>query len=159
MNDIDPATGKPFRGRPAGSRSEDVKVERRRRPDSGAMAGQKLYVPDTAKDQNFSYRWANDTPGRIEQLTKADDWDVVSDITDHGQNEGTTEKRVVDKETGRKAVLLRKRKEYYEADKAEGQKLLDARDEAMRRGAPNDSQGLSGSEAYVPNGKNVISRG
>ena len=143
-------------GRPPNPRAEETKSERRRRDDGDGGAGQKLFVPESAKDQNFAYRWVNDTPGRVQQLTKADDWDVCENVTDHAQNEGTTEKRVVDKTDGHKAVLLRKRKDYYEADKAKGQKLLDARDEAMRRGAPTDSQGLAGPEAYTPNGKNII---
>lgn len=95
-----------------------------------------------------------------------DDYEVVSSEDgkiDRGTTEGTVVKRTVNRSEGDEAVLVRKPRAYYEADKAEEQKLIDAADEDMRNGASRSSEGLSGSEAYVPggrkgqSGRNVVS--
>lgn len=141
-------------GRPP--RTEEVKVERRRRQGMGAERSLKLHVPDNAKDPNFVYRWVNNNPGRVKQLTQMDDYEVVSSEDggiDSGTSEGTVVKRTVDRKEGDEAVLLRKPRHFYEADKAEEQKLIDARDESLREGQTPGSEGLSGSEAYVPGGR------
>lgn len=137
-------------------RSEEVKVERRRRQGTGAERNMKLHVPESAKDPNHVYRWVNNTPGRIKQLTEMDDYEVVSsadNTIDAGNAGGTVVTRTVNRTEGDEAVLLRKPRAYYEADKAEEQKLIDARDEQLRAGAAPNSEGLSGSEAYVPGGR------
>ena len=146
-------------GRPP--RTEEVKSQRRRRSDSGAAAGLKLHVPEDMKDKNFEYRWVNDRPGRVHQLTKQDDWDIVS--TDRPDQltaaaEGSVMRRAVDKATGDSAVLLRKPMQYHEADRLEKQKPVDEIEKALRRGPAPSSEGISGSEAYVPGGKNSIGR-
>jgi hypothetical protein len=141
-------------GRPP--RTEEVKTERRRRTGTGAERNMKLFVPEEAKDPNFQYRWVNNVPGRVKQLTQMDDYEVVSSEDgriDAGTAEGTVVKRTVDRNEGEEAVLLRKPRHFYEADKAEEQKLIDARDEQLRAGAAPSSEGLSGSEAYVPGGR------
>ncbi len=139
-------------GRPA--RTEEVKTERRRRTGTGAERGLKLHVPEEYKDQAFQYRWVNNVPGRVKQLTQMDDYEVVSsDQIDAGTSEGTVVKRTVDRNEGDEAILLRKPRHYYESDKAEEQKLIDARDEQLRAGPAPSSEGLSGSEAYVPGGR------
>jgi hypothetical protein len=139
-------------GRPP--RTEEVKTARRRRSGSGFERGLKLYVPEEEKDPNFVYRWVNNTPGRVNQLTTMDDYDVVSsESIDGGTSEGTVIKRTVSRDEGDEAVLLRKPRAYFEADKADEQKQIDARDEQLRAGAPQSSEGLSGSEAYVPGGQ------
>jgi hypothetical protein len=146
--------------RPA--RTEEVKSERRRR-GSGPTLNMKLHVPEESKDPNFVYRWVNDKPGRVQQLTTQDDWDKAPIVTAQNAGEGTVETRVTDRTAGDRAVLLRKPREYFEADKAEQQAQLDATDEAMRRGAAQSHEGLSGSEAYVPGGakgregRNIVS--
>jgi hypothetical protein len=145
--------------RPA--RTEEVKVERRRRADSAAGVGLKLHVPNDRKDINFEYRWVNDRPGRIHQMTVQDDWDAVS--TDRPDQltaaaEGSVMKRAVDKVTGDKAVLLRKPKHLFDADRLEKQKPVDAMEKALRGGPAPSAEGISGSEAYVPGGKNTIGR-
>ena len=146
-------------GRPP--RSAEVQSQRRRRSDSAATAGLKLHVPEDMKDDKFEYRWVNDKPGRIHQLTKQDDWDVVS--TDRPDQltaaaEGSVMKRSVDKSTGDSAVLLRKPKDYFEADRREKQRPVDEIEKALRSGPAPSSEGISGSEAYVPNGRNTIGR-
>jgi hypothetical protein len=144
-------------GRP--KRTEEVKQARRRREGLGSERHLKLHVPADMKDKDFEYRWVNNKPGRVRQLTVQDDWDVVSmDAPDlqTSASEGTVMKRTVDKGTGEEAILVRKRKEFYQADKMEADKLLDARDEAMRSGPPPSPEGLAGSEAYVPGGRNIV---
>jgi hypothetical protein len=135
-------------------RTEEVKTERRRRQGTGAERNMKLHVPEEYKDPDFQYRWVTNVPGRVKQLTQMDDYEVVSsDKIDAGTAEGTVIKRTVDRNEGDEAVLLRKPRKYYDADKAEEQKLIDARDEQLRSGAAPSSEGLSGSEAYVPGGR------
>lgn len=141
-------------GRPP--RAAEVQVERRRRQGQGAERNMKLFVPEEAKDQEFVYRWANNKPGRVKQLTQMDDYDIVSSddgAIDTGTSEGTVVKRTVDRREGEEAVLLRKPRHFYEADKAEEQRLLDARDEELRAGKVQGAEALSGSEAYVPGGR------
>jgi hypothetical protein len=150
-------------GRPP--RTEEVKTERRRRTGIGAERNLKLYVPEEYKDPDHVYRWVNNKPGRVKQLTQMDDYEIVSSDgnIDAGTAGGTVVTRTVDRSEGDEAVLLRKPRKYYEADKAEEQKLLDARDEQLRAGAAPSSEGLSGSEAYVPggtkgrDGRNIVS--
>ncbi len=141
-------------GRPR--RTEEVQTQRRRRSGSAAESGYKLHVPDNLKDKEFEYRWVNDRPGRVQQLTVQDDWEKVPFVTEQNASEGTVETRVVDKQAGDRAVLLRKPKKFYEADKLEEQKVLDARDEAMRHAPPSSSEGLNGPESYVPGGRNIV---
>lgn len=138
------------------SRMDDVKVERRRRVGQGSERSLKLHVPEGAKDPNFVYRWVNNNPGRVKQLTEMDDYEVVSASDgkiDAGTSEGTVVKRTVNRTEGDEAILLRKPREYYEADKADEQAMIDQRDEALRAGSEATSEGLSGSEAYVPGGR------
>ena len=140
-------------GRPP--RTEEVRTERRRRQDDDAGRNMKLHVPENAKDPNFVYRWVNNKPGRIKQLTQQDDYDIVN-VTDEsidvGSAGGTVVTRTVDRSEGDEAVLIRKPREYYDADKAKADKRIDAMDEQLRQGSASSSEGLSGSEAYVPGG-------
>lgn len=158
MNDV--AEVKRGPGRPP--RAEQVQGERRRRADSATAAGLKLHVPADMKDEaNFEYRWVNDRPGRVHQMTKQDDWDVVS--TDRPDQltsaaEGSVMRRAVDKATGDNAVLLKKPRQYFDADRLEKQKPVDAMEKALRHGPAPSPEGISGSEAYVPGGKNSIGR-
>jgi len=104
----------------------------------------------------------NDEPGRMYQLTKADDWEVVNlgDLGEaHAKDKGvgTGIERVIDKRTGKRAVLLRKPKDYYVADKAKEQGLIDATEKSIKRGQISTAGGvpgeaLAGPSAYVPAG-------
>lgn len=141
-------------GRPP--RAAEIQTERRRRQDDDQGRNMKLHVPENAKDPNFVYRWVNNKPGRIKQLTKMDDYDIVN-VTDEsidvGSAGGSVVTRTVDSKEGDEAVLIRKPRQYYEADKAKADARLDAQDEHLRKGAAPSSEGLSGSEAYVPGGR------
>lgn len=140
------------------SRQEETKERRRRRDTVGLGGNFKLHVPETEKDPNFQYRWVNDEPGRVRQFTVEDDYDVVSSSTVDSNSMGTTTERVVSQSTGKNAVLLRKPKKYFEADQAQKQEVINARENAMKRAAPVSAEGLSGSHAYVPGGVNRIGK-
>lgn len=150
-------------GRPP--RAEVVQQGRRRREGMGAERNMKLHVPEGAKDPNFTYRWVNDRQGRVRQLTKQDDYEVVSATeltggdseTLTGTAEGTVMTRTGDSRIGESVVLLKKPRNYYESDKAEEQKAIDARDAVLRKGALSAQEGLTSQDnAYVPGGKNII---
>lgn len=138
------------------SRQEQVKAQRRRRDTLGADRNLKLHVPEEAKDPNFEYRWIKNTTGRVQQLTQMDDYDVVSQTDLDSQSIGTQVQRTSNKSDGESVVLVRKPRQFFEEDKAKEAKRIDATEEAMRRAPPSSSEGLSGSEAYVPGGKNVV---
>ena len=142
-----------------GNRKQDVQAKRRRREGMGADRNLKLHVPEQAKDQNFHYRFIKSDSGRVQQLTKSDDYDVVQkgdDADIASVSDGTTVERIANKD-GARMILVRKPKEFYEADKAEAAKRIDATEESMRRGSPPSTEGLTGADSYVPGGKNIVS--
>ena len=138
-------------GRP--NRADEVRQERRRKPGSTVNYGVKLGVPEDHLDPQYEHRWVNDVGNRVASL-EADDWDKAP-------MEGrSVEKRHVGTDSGRptSAVLMRKRKEWYEDDQKEKRKPLDEMDKAIKRGTAHRSSGeaeLSGDVAYTP-GTNSI---
>lgn len=133
------------------ARVEAEKKARRRRADTSETRNMKLSVPPEQLDPNFSYRWFNDTPGRIHDKTVNDDWEIVEKASEHVP----TRRHVGAEITGqsREAVLLRKPKAFYEEDKGKEQRRITEREEAMRRGVTEDSKGLPGPNVYVPGGE------
>lgn len=154
-------------------RAEATRRGRRRRSDTSATAGLKLHVPSDMLDPNYEYRFITDDADfgdegqrvgqRMHAKTKLDDWDLVmSDTGIDGQGEGTPIKRRVGKnEAGRPnyGYLCRKPKDWYDEDKAKEQKLIDEREESMRRGTVQGPEGLSGPQAYIPAGGIKIGQG
>lgn len=141
-------------GRP--SRQDEVKQQRRRRDTLGPDRNLKLHVPEQAKDPNFEYRFINDRPGRVQQLTQMDDYDIVTTEQVESKSIGTSVERIGNKQDGERMILVRKPKEFFEADKAKEAEKIAATEEAMRRAPPPSSEGLSGPTVYVPGGKNVV---
>ena len=137
------------------NRAEEVRTERRRKPGSIIAQGLKLHVPDTAKDDNYVYRWVNDQGQRVQQMTD-NDWDPAP-------FEGkSTESRVVGTDSGKptKGLLMRKRKDWHQADQKEKRANLAETDKAIQRGTAHAQSGeadLSGS-AYTPGSGNSITR-
>lgn len=134
-------------------RVEEVKRERRRRQDTGPMAGLKLNVPEELKEAGFEYRWINDDDRRIHAKTVEDDWDVVKTAAIEGTGEGAPVSRVVGKgPAGQpiRAILCRKPTEFYKEDKAKELQAVKEREDAIKRGAPTTPEGLSGPTAYIP---------
>ena len=144
-------------GRPP--RAEQTQERRRRRESIGSDRNMKLHVPEDFKDPNFEYRWANDRPGRVQQLYN-EDWDTVPAPESEVESKslGTTVQRTADRFNGENAVLLRKPKKFHEDDRALKQKPVDETEKALRHGPAPSAEGLSGPTAYVPGGKNTIGR-
>ena len=148
---------------PVSPRVEHERQQRRRREDLGIERLRNLAIAGR-KDPNYMYRWINDEPGRVHRLTELDDWDVVttSDLGEaHAKDRtvGTGVERIVDKRTGTRAILVRKRKDYYRADKAKEQADVDANEAGIKRGLVNSPEALTGPAAYVPAGGISVTHG
>ena len=142
------------------ARADQERSERRRRQDTGSGRLDMLSIVGE-RDPNYVYRWVNDTPGRLHQLTQMDDWDVVSDIgrDERDKSLGTGSERVVDRRTGLRAVLVKKRKDYYADDQAKQQAAIAETEADIRRGRASSPDGLQGPTSYVPAGGIVIQNG
>ena len=177
--------GKPRRGRPpkhiAQQRAEAAETpnprsaksqtsrRRRRRESLGDDRNMKLFVPEHQKDDNYVYRWINDTAGgRIYNKTKEDDWEVVEYADDQAPaagdvGEGQQIKRIVGGGANGQplyAYLCRKPREFCEEDYKAEQAKIDEVENQLRRGGPNQGQSdLPATHAYVPAGGNQISTG
>ncbi len=141
-------------------RKEVVAVQRRRRSGMGLDRTRKLYIPEEDKDPNFTYRWINDTHGRIESKTVHDDWDIVKKTKDGVEMDYRIP--VDTSRTGQPlyAYACKKPIDLYKQDKAEEQKVIDDQEEAMRGGPPPDPKGglTESHTTYVPGGRNIIGR-
>lgn len=149
------------------SRSQQITAERRRR-SSDTLTGRrrKLSVNEAALDrENFVYRWVNDEAGgtRVYDLTTNDDWEVVSDREGKIRPNGTGSEIATHAGTGDtgspvRAVLLRKPKDWHEADQAEKQRHIDNLEAGMRAG---QSPGVGSTEGfYTPKDQPIrIGRG
>lgn len=145
-------------------RKEQVREERRRkRGGLDMLAGQKLTVSEEFLDrENYQYRWINDDGARLRSKTVDDDWDLVHDPDKQAKEDVDGLGSVVTKVVGRtkdgkplNAYLARKRKDWFEADKREKERPLDAVDEALKRGqvaATNPEAKAMQGHSYVPEG-------
>lgn len=128
--------------------------ERRRRKISGQLAG-RMGVDQSLLDlDKYQYRWVNDEAnGRIQMLTKHDDYDLVpnsgekEDSTDLGDMVSTPV-GVNPDGSPKRAYLARKLRDFFEADKAQEQKELDRQLTELRRGNARDGSSQSD---YIPN--------
>lgn len=148
------------------SRIDEIR-ERRKQRQSQDVSGysQRLSVPEEFKDKQYVYRWANDVATRVHDL-KARDWEVVSseDIAKDERNTGvgTTIERIGSARTvttPEKTVLMRKYKEFYDEDEERKQVRIKQNEEGLIAGKTGDPQGLTGPEAYVPQGGISIKHG
>ena len=155
MNDVASTPTKPSR------RIEEERQSRRRRDDLGDGRLRNLAIAGDL-GPNYVYRWINDEPGRVHNLTQRDDWDrVTEDMISGPKSEkdrqiGSGLERIVEKASGKRAILVRKRKDYYEADKAKEQGHIDRQMDDLKRGmAPGGARGEAltpADNAYVPQG-------
>lgn len=130
------------------TRSENIKQERRRR-QSDNLAGKRRKLAHGELDrENFAYRWVNDEGSRLHDMTVRDDWEVVHDrsgtLKVDGTGTGTEVSAYVGMgEQGRpvRAVLLRKRKDWYQDDMMAEQRRIDDTESAMRMGAAPGADG------------------
>jgi len=173
--------GRPPKAEPAVARSEgrqdrkeEIKTARRRRQGMGRDRNKRIVIPDAAKDPNYHYYVANDTPGRIDQLTKNDDYDIVTkEMLENQLRKSRGEEAVPQDGDGTPAriavgtgkdgqwmygYVLRKPKEFHDEDKAKEQASLADAEKAMKDGPASSASGLSSADhAYVPKGhRNVI---
>lgn len=132
------------------------KEQRRKRNDIDTV-GKRLAVHTAALDfENFKYRWINDAPARVFQMTKQDDWDILTPegevIKDDNTDLGSAVSVVVGKDPNShqplRAYLCRKPVKWYEEDQMQKQTDLDEQLEQLRRG---QSKGEAQSD-YVPEG-------
>lgn len=129
--------------------------EERRRRNSLETVGKRLAVNMSSLDfDKFKYRWVNDTPARIFQMTQQDEWEIVTPeggvVKDDNADLGSAVSTVVRDHNGNggmRVYLCRKRREWYEEDQKQKQTELDEQLEQMRRGLTG--QGESQSD-YVP---------
>lgn len=154
------------------TRAQSEKRQRRRREDFTDSHNLKLHVPESAKDQEYTYRWINDTAnGRILDKTKFDDWDIVEvdQMNGHADAQknvggGQQMSRIVgtqrDSNEPLKGYLCRKPKDWYEADKLKEQQPLDEIDEQLKRGqVPGVKLHRDDvDKIYLPQGPNNIER-
>lgn len=124
-----------------------MREERRRKGKTGKL-NQKLAVDPAAMDPAYRYRWANDDELRIQNL-EANDWDIVDardplKERDGRSGLGSAMSKVVGRnEDGspKKAYLMRKRRDWYDADKAEKMAELDEQEKAIKQAKGLDGQG------------------
>ena len=142
-----------------GNRADEVRQERRRKPGSVINYGQKLAIEEEDLDRDtYTYRWVNDAGGRVQAL-EAQDYDKAP------MGGKTVESRHVGVDSGHptKAVLMRKRKDWHEADTKERRKPLDEMEKAIRSGTAHRAQPGAdadlNSSAYTPGtGVNILER-
>jgi hypothetical protein len=138
------------------SRSDEELPARRRRNDMETV-GKRLAVNTNLLDYDrFSYRFINDAPARLFQMTQQDDWDIVtqngaivkSDSTDLGDAVSVV---VGTKPDGSplRSYLCRKPRKFYDDDQKKKQTDLDEQLSQLRRGntKAGDLQG-----DYIPSG-------
>jgi len=125
----------------ATSRPERVPLHKQRALTANAKAG-------------YEQRWVNDLPGRIDRFLKAG-WTVVngeSEVTHDGLAQvesqmGSGMRRVVNQgiaAPSRHAVLMQIPTEYYEADKAEQQKLINEKEDGFDQHGIHRKSGMYG---------------
>lgn len=141
---------------PRGRRGRDETAERRRRQDVDTL-GKRLAVNMNLLDfGKYAYRFINDAPARLFQMTQQDDWDIVKNNGEIVKNDSTDLGDAVSVVVGTKpdgsplrAYLCRKPLGYYEEDQKKKQTDLDEQLTQLRRGntKAGDMQG-----DYVPNG-------
>lgn len=156
-----PAIKRPVRE----DRVAEVAGERRRRKEFGLRSRLNFSVPDEYRDDpNYVYRWAADRPGRVTQL-HGEDYDFVEskEIAEDARQTGAgtrIERHAGTDKEGKplRQYLMRKKREFYQHDKAAEQADLSKRMAAIKRGktAGQDGQPIHDDGAYVPQGGIVI---
>jgi len=166
--EVSPEPAKRGRGRPPRSletRADGIRQERRRKAGSTVLPGIKLGVDESKLDRaNFEYRFVNDSPGRVQQMFD-EDWDPVNQpVKTDSDGLGTVQGKVVGTHNGAplSAILMKKRKDWYDADQKEKQRPLEEADEQIRRGVihqkQQDTAELAPGLTYTPGGRNTVSR-
>jgi hypothetical protein len=136
-------------------RADGVRRERRKKPGQSVLSGINLAVNQGMLEPDHHHRWVNDKGGRVQQMHR-EDWDVVQAAASDEPNEQTTIHAGVDEGKPFNHVLMRKPKDWYEADKKEKERPLDEMEDDIRRGRARTAE-LKGDGVYTP-GENKIER-
>lgn len=144
------------RARP--TRDAENKAQRRRRDPNDNGIVMRLSIPDQAKqtlEQTHHLRWVVEQPGRCDQLYRQD-WDFVTDEELGGA--ATPATRHADLAQNRLPLnmrLMKKPRDYFEADHAANQKRLDDEMKAAElgqkvlNGPDGAGEGLDAQDARV----------
>lgn len=134
-----------------GIRNETREAEGRQTRVPLGVARSKMAVPEIP---GFKFRWINDLQGRVLQAQQGGYEFVTSaevptfgdyDVDNVNRDLGARVSRVVDKTTGMKAYLMKIKREYWEEDQREKQKVVDETDQAIRKGSLKPVENV-----YVP---------
>jgi len=148
------------------ARGDNIKQDRRRRNSEG-LSGQRnrLAINQAILDkENFVYRFVNDVPGRIHELTVNDDWEVVQNRDGTIKTDGTGTGSEVSVHVGQtahghaRAVLLRKPKQWHEDDKRSMQRHIDEVEKGLKAGQAPGADADPGKE-YVPHNGIIFENG
>lgn len=145
------------------------KSRRRRRTGMGYQARLKLTIPPhLERDPNYRYYWLADRPGRVDQLTKHDDYDFVTDEEAAGDDRQAGLGSRIERHAGIdqfgnpiRHFLVRKPIDYHREDqrekRAERQKTM----AAIQRGKTADESGqpIHSEKDYVPEAGITIRHG
>ena len=132
---------------------ELTKTKRRRRNNiDGSMRG-KLGIDTSKLDPSYHYRWAEDRPGRLNELTKQDDYDVVENSKEAHDSVGDGSE--IRRPSGTHGmVLLRKPIEFFNEDQAAKKAGLDELDQQIKDGGK--ARDKLGDAHYTPGDGNSI---
>ena len=141
-------------------RKKREQILERRRGGSVGQLRQRLAVSENALDrENFTYRWVNDDPGRVQYLTENDVWEIVPDpdreVKADAESGGSALSVVTGKDDyGRplRSYLMRKPKVYYEEDQKLKRQKIDERVNKIERG---DDADTAVSRSYKPEGMGI----
>lgn len=141
------------------SRAETTRRERRWTPGPLDKVGLKLSVDETKLDRDrFHYRFVNDKADRVRSLT-AYDYDIAPEAAKPDTNDlGTvTSAHGGTEDNGRpyNMVLMRKERDWFDADQKRKMKPLDEMDEAIRRGNGTTTNPQAKEGFYTP-GQNQV---
>lgn len=108
----------------------------RRSAVGGAGSGGALTVLGD-KDPNFNYRIVNDEGSRIDEM-RSYGYEVVTDdsVKFNSANEiatGSSHSVVVDRASGKKAILMRQPMEFHEEDRVKRAQMIDESEKSMFR--------------------------
>ncbi len=143
-------------------RTEGERERRRRRSDLSDGRLRNLSIQGNI-DPAYTYRFINDEPGRVHKLTVADDWEIVkaSDLDPNAKDKavGSAVERIVDRRSGQRAILVRKKREWYDADKAEEQASVTSTEQSLMQGARPGVDADAQKSGYVPRGGIALQNG
>lgn len=168
---------------PRGKKPANVKdnismnAEKRRRRGGNPVDMRRRLLADMSRlHPDFEHRWVLDRPGRIAEKTMFDDWDIVTDAhVMEGMGGNVQAIAGTNHYNADKMVLVRKRKQYFEADAKAKLQEVSVLEDQIKQG-PQASQngqhsvdtmgpkevmerlksgGLDTSNTYVPVGEKI----